>query len=73
MVEEGLMTPGGRPTAVEQVVVNPEGGVGEPVSQGDVEDLEGQGGAGGKEESERTRGTRWSRSPEVADGRRLTK
>ncbi len=40
MVDEGLTTPEGRPTAVVQVT-------GEPMGQGDEEDPEGRGGIGG--------------------------
>ncbi|KAL1269461.1 hypothetical protein QQF64_031750 [Cirrhinus molitorella] len=47
MVEEGLMTPGGQPKEVEQVEVQPEVEMGEPMRQVDVEDLEGQGGVQG--------------------------
>ncbi len=64
-VEEWLPIQGGRPTAAEQVVEEPET---ETESQGNEEDPEEQmaprlsdrGGAGGKEEPDRARGTRCS-------------
>ncbi|XP_058627969.1 PE-PGRS family protein PE_PGRS16-like [Onychostoma macrolepis] len=68
MVEEGLPTPGGLPTAVGTGGGEARGGDGEPVSQGDKEDprsrwhrggaTEDRGGAGGKEEPDRARGTK---------------
>ncbi len=45
MEEEWPPTPGGRPMAAEQVEEEPRGRDGEPMSQGDVEDPGGQGGA----------------------------
>ncbi len=53
MVEEGLTNPGGPTDGGGAVGGGARGGVGEPMSQGDGEGPEHQGGAGGREEPDR--------------------